>query len=60
MARPRDIMLKAVRFRIDHKKENLSFFDCIGYIFTQENNMAFDTGDKDFKNKEGVEFIKKE
>ena len=50
---PREIMLKAVRFRVDHKKENLSFFDCVGYIFAQESNMTFVTGDKEFKNKEG-------
>ncbi len=57
---PREIMLKAVRFRIDNKKENLSFFDCVGYVFARENNMRFVTGDREFKDKEGVEFIKKE
>ena len=55
----RDILIKALKYRIDNKKENLSIFDCIGYIFSLENNMKFVTGDRAFKNKEGVMFISK-
>ncbi len=53
----RDIMIKAVRFKADNSKEDLSFFDCVGYIFAIENSMKFVTGDKEFRNKPGVEFV---
>ena len=53
------ILIKAVKFRQENKKENLSFFDCVGYVYALENNMNFVTGDKEFKNKEGVMFIQK-
>ncbi|MEK6948903.1 MAG: PIN domain-containing protein [Nanoarchaeota archaeon] len=53
----REILLKAVIYRIEHAKEDLSFFDCVGYIFSLENNLRFVTGDKSFKGKESVEFL---
>jgi len=53
------ILLKAQKFRYLNKKKNLSFFDCVGYIFSKENNYIFVTGDKEFKNVEGVKFIQK-
>ena len=55
----RDILIKALKYRIDNKKENLSIFDCVGYIFSLENNLKFVTGDRAFKNKENVMFISK-
>mgnify|MGYP001605057381 CR=1 FL=1 len=55
----REILIKALKYRIDHKKEDLSIFDCVGYIYALENNLKFVTGDKEFKNKEGVLFIQK-
>jgi len=55
----REILLKAVKFRVDNCKQNLSFFDCVGYLYALENNMKFVTGDKEFKSRKGVEFIKK-
>ena len=48
-----------MKYRIDNKKENLSIFDYVGYIFALENNLKFVTGDKAFKNKEGVVFVSK-
>ncbi len=54
----RETLLKAVRFRQDNKKQNLSFFDCVGYVFAVENNLTFVTGDKEFEHKDHVEFIK--
>lgn len=54
-----NLMIKAVKYRYENRKQNLSFFDCVGYIFARENGMKFVTGDKEFENKEGVEFIKK-
>jgi len=55
----REILIKALKYRIDNKKEDLSIFDCVGYIYALENNLRFVTGDKEFKNKEGVVFIQK-
>ncbi len=51
-------LIKAVQYRHEHKKQNLSFFDCVGYIFAREKGIPFVTGDKEFEHKEGVEFVK--
>ncbi len=53
------LMMKAMNFRYENKKQDLSFFDCVGYVYSRENNMKFVTGDKEFEKKEGVMFIKK-
>lgn len=55
----RDILIKAVTYRIDNKKQNLSFFDCVGYLFAVENKIIFVTGDKEFKDKPNVQFRSK-
>lgn len=55
----RDIIIKALKYRINNKKDSLSIFDCVGYMFSIENNFTFVTGDEAFKNKKGVLFIKK-
>ena len=55
----RSILIKALKYREENKKDNLSIFDAAGYIFSIVNNLKFVTGDKAFKDKEGVEFIQK-
>jgi len=55
----KETMIKSLKFREMNKKENISIFDAFGYIFARENNYVFVTGDKEFKHKEGVEFIQK-
>ena|SRR3989338_7166045 len=55
----REILIKALKYRIDNKKEELSIFDCVGYIFALENNIKFVTGGRAFKDREGVIFIQK-
>ncbi|MBN1156435.1 PIN domain-containing protein [Candidatus Woesearchaeota archaeon] len=55
---PRDILIKATKFRIDNSKRNLSFFDSAGYVYSLENSMKFVTGDKEFEKREGVLFLK--
>ncbi len=55
----KELLIQSVIFRVEHAKENLSFFDCVGYMFSRKNNFAFVTGDKAFKNREGVLFIPK-
>ncbi len=56
---PIRILVKAVIFRHENKKKKLSFFDCVGYIFSQENKHTFVTGDKEFEKLDGVLFISK-
>ena len=46
-------------FQLESKQEDLSLFDCMGYIFSLENNFDFVTGDRAFKDKKGVLFIQK-
>ncbi|HLC97298.1 MAG TPA: PIN domain-containing protein [Candidatus Nanoarchaeia archaeon] len=53
---PREILIQAIRFRIDHKDKNLSFFDCVGYLYALEERLLFVTGDKEFKQLKGTDF----
>ena len=53
-----DVWIRAVKFRHERKKENLSIFDAIGYAFSLENGYIFVTGDVQFKDKKGVEYVK--
>ena len=50
--------IEAVKFRYEHKKKNISFFDAVGYIFSIRNNLNFVTGDKEFEHFKQVEFKK--
>ncbi len=56
---PLDILILAVKFRKEHTKRNMSFFDAVGYIFAKENGGVFVTGDKEFESFSSVLFIKK-
>ena len=47
-----------MEFKLKHKKENLSYVDCIGYALALELGIKFLTGDEKFKNKDDVEFVK--
>jgi len=53
------IIHEAIKFRKENKKKNLSYADCIGYIYARQNNLFFLTGDKEFENMLNVEFVKK-
>ncbi len=55
---PLDILILAIKFRKEHTKHDVSFFDAVGYIFAKENGGIFVTGDKEFKGLSRVEFIK--
>ena len=48
-----------MKFRLKNKKMDLSYADCIGYIYACENNLKFLTGDEKFKDMDNVEFVKK-
>ena len=52
------ILIEAVKFRHTNKKQNISFFDAVGYIFSLNNRYIFVTGDKEFEKLPGVEFVK--
>ena len=54
----KEILIEAIKFRNENKKKNLSFFDCVGYIFAVKNKFKFLTGDKEFENLADVEFVK--
>lgn len=53
------ILVKAVKFRYQNKKKNISFFDAVGYVYSRENNYTFVTGDKEFEKLQNVRFIQK-
>ena len=54
-----DVLKQAMKFRKENKKRNLSYADAIGYIYALRNNLKFLTGDKEFKDLDNVEFVKK-
>ncbi len=49
---------KAMEFKLANKEKNLSYVDCIGYTIARQRNINFLTGDKEFKDVEGVEYVK--
>ena len=53
---PNETIKNAMKFKLLNKKDNLSYTDCIGYIYSVQNGIKFLTGDMKFKNKEYVEF----
>lgn len=55
---PDTILWKAMELKFLKKADDLSFTDCIGYVYAQENGMRFLTGDQKFKDLPGVEYVK--
>ena len=54
-----ETLKEAVKFRKEQKKQDLSYADCIGYIYSKRNNLKFLTGDSKFEKLPFVEFVKK-
>jgi len=52
-------IIKAMKFRYNNKKKEMSMTDCISYFMAKELGIKFLTGDKEFENLENVEFAKK-
>jgi predicted nucleic acid-binding protein len=50
---------KAMKIRLEfqQQKKNISYVDAIGFQYARDNNLTFLTGDKEFKDLEGVEWI---
>jgi uncharacterized protein len=56
---PSKVVLKqAMVFRMQQKKQKLSYADCVGYYIAQERKIKFLTGDKQFEGLKNVEFLK--
>lgn len=53
-----EVLKEAIKFRKQNKKKDLSYTDCIGYIYSLRNNLKFLTGDKEFQGLKNVEFVK--
>lgn len=51
-------LFTAAQFKLNHKKNNISYADAVGYVLANENNFKFLTGDKEFEKLENVEFVK--
>jgi uncharacterized protein len=49
---------EAMKFRKENKKRDVSYTDCIGYVYAKRNGLKFLTGDKEFENMPNVEFVK--
>ena len=54
-----EVIKRAMFFRFNNKKTRLSTTDCISYFMAKNLNIKFLTGDKEFENREGVEFVRK-
>ncbi|MFH1916302.1 MAG: PIN domain-containing protein [Nanoarchaeota archaeon] len=52
------IFKEASNFRFLHKKKDLSYVDCIGYVMARKLGIPLLTGDKAFEGMPGVEFVK--
>ena len=53
-----NILIEAVKFRYQHRQQNISFFDAVGYIYSLNFGYLFVTGDKEFEHLKNVEFRK--
>ena len=54
-----EVLIKAVDLHFDHRKEDLSLFDAVGYLYALESGFPFVTGDKWFHGRKGVHFMQK-
>lgn len=45
------------KFRLQNKKRDLSYIDCLGYVIAKRMNIKFLTGDSMFKDLSNVEFM---
>ena len=49
---------EAMLFSAKHKRQDLSAADCIGYVMAIKLGLKFLTGDRQFRDMAGVEFVK--
>jgi predicted nucleic acid-binding protein len=55
---PEKVVFEAVKFKKQNAKKNLSYIDCLGYIYAKMHKMKFLTGDNAFNGMDNVEFVK--
>lgn len=55
----KEILIEVMKFKYEHRKQDISFFDAVGYVFSVKNGHYFVTGDKEFEKFTQVEFKKK-
>ena len=53
-----EIIVEAVCFRHENKKNDFSLPDAVGYKLSLKHNLKFLTGDRQFENLDNVEFVK--
>ena len=53
-----DVIYRAALFWAEHRKQNLSMTDCIGYCLAMKLGVPFLTGDKEFEGFPHVEFVR--
>lgn len=53
-----DIIIEAVNFRYDNRKDDISLADAVGYLLAKKYKLKFLTGDKFFEDKPEAEFVK--
>lgn len=49
---------EAMEFKFSHKKKAFSFVDSVGYVVSRREGLIFLTGDKEFEDICGVEYVK--
>ncbi|MEK6959598.1 MAG: PIN domain-containing protein [Nanoarchaeota archaeon] len=52
------VLSRAMLFRRQNSKKDLSYADCVGYTMAREMGISFLTGDEQFRGFDGVEFVK--
>src|SRR3989344_4324895 len=53
-----EYIFEASKFKLNHKKTNISYVDALGYSLSKIEDYKFLTGDKEFENMPNVEFVK--
>ncbi len=51
-------LVSGMKLKLNHRKEKLSYVDCVGYALAKEHRIPFLTGDSKFENRENVSFVK--
>lgn len=55
---PDEVIFEAMKFKKENSKKNLSYIDCLGYVYAKHKRIKFLTGDIVFKDMKNVEFVK--
>ncbi|MCF7871886.1 PIN domain-containing protein [Candidatus Woesearchaeota archaeon] len=52
------VFKEAAKFKFKNKSKNISYVDAIGYVLARSKGLMFVTGDKEFKDLDGVNFLR--